>query len=72
MSDTEHNQEEMLEQGQDQLFKLQLRFKKDTILEVSLSGKDCFMELRTYVTELPDLFFHSSFHFQHDGKQINE
>lgn len=72
MSDTDHTLEEKQDQVQDQLFKLQLRFKKDTILEVSLSGKDCFMELRTYVTELPDLFFHSNFHFQHESKPINE
>jgi hypothetical protein len=67
--------DELSEENQhpgDQLYKLQLRFKKETLLEVALTAKDCFSELRAYVTELPDLYFHPSFHFQTDGKKINE
>lgn len=60
------------EQVGDQLYKLQLRFKKETLLEVALTAKDCFSELRAYVTELPDLYFHPSFHFQNEGRKINE
>lgn len=59
-------------QPEESLYKLQLRFKKETILELALTSRDCFFELRSYITDLPDLYFQPSFHFQYEGKKINE
>ena len=59
-------------QGEETLYKLQLRFKKDTILDLALTAKDCFYELRSYITDLPYLYFQPSFHFQFEDKKITE
>lgn len=72
MSDIDHQPEELQEKLQDQSYKLQIRFRKEIILEVSLLAQESFLELRGLVAQLPDLFFHSNFHFQHEGKKINE
>jgi len=54
------------------MYKLQMRFKKENLLELALTAKDCLFELRSYITDLPYLYFQPSFHFQYEGKKINE
>jgi hypothetical protein len=66
------NEENNTEANNDQLHPIQLRLKKDVIFEMSVSAKDCIIDLRTFVADLPSLYFHPSFHFEFEGHKINE
>lgn len=69
---TEEQQIEEQLQKDESTFKLQLKYKKEQIIELGLSGKDCFFELRNYVSDLPSIYFQPNYHFELEGRKINE
>lgn len=68
----EENLSEDQLQKEETTFKLQLKYKKEQVIELGLTGKDCFFELRNYVSNLPSIYFQPNYHFEHDGRKINE
>ena len=72
MSTESPEQPELSQPDNEPTFRMQLRFKKTNVLDLVLTPRDCFFELRSYISDLPDLYFQPSFHFQIEGRKVNE